>query len=68
MERMGKPQLFQPILPGSSSAHLLPIPKAFQTDYLVDREDSEGLNDFRFTDGWEEFFKAHELQRMGNIL
>ncbi|KAI3968453.1 hypothetical protein MKW92_020316, partial [Papaver armeniacum] len=46
-----------------------------QTDYLVDREDSEGvatlksplkswkvkLNDFKFTDGWPEFYKAHEL-------
>ncbi|KAI3934154.1 hypothetical protein MKX01_008246, partial [Papaver californicum] len=77
-----EPHFFQPILPGSSSAHLLPIPKAFQTDYLVDREDSEGvatlksplkswkvkLNDFKFTDGWEEFFKVHELQSMSNIL
>ncbi|XP_026429929.1 E3 ubiquitin-protein ligase SPL2-like [Papaver somniferum] len=53
----------------------LAIPIAFQNDYLVDREDSEGvatlksplktwkvkLNDFMFTDGWPEFYKAHEL-------
>ncbi|KAI3842664.1 hypothetical protein MKX03_027328 [Papaver bracteatum] len=80
MERMvcssSKPHFFQPILPGSSSAHAR-IPKAFQTDYLVDGEDSEGvatlmstplkkswkvkLNDFKFTDGWEDFLKAHDL-------
>ncbi|MCL7024510.1 hypothetical protein MKW94_015045 [Papaver nudicaule] len=66
---------FQPILPNSSSAHFIPIPKAFQRDYLIGREDSEGvathlsplkswkvkLNEFRFTDGWAEFFKSHEL-------
>lgn len=78
-----KPHFFRPILPDSSSAHVPIIPKAFQTDYLVDTEDSEGvatlkstplkkswkvkLNDFKFTDGWEHFFKAHELS-MGNIL
>ncbi|KAI3913492.1 hypothetical protein MKW98_003971 [Papaver atlanticum] len=86
MERMvcssSKPHFFQPILPGSSSAHVR-IPKAFQTDYLVDGEDSEAvatlkstplkkswkvkLNDFKFTDGWEDFLKDHELG-MGNVL
>ncbi|KAI3842665.1 hypothetical protein MKX03_027329 [Papaver bracteatum] len=82
MEKMGnlassssKPHFFQPIHPDCSSADHLAIPKAFQVDYLVDREDSEGvatlksplkswkvkLNDFKFTDGWPEFYKAHEL-------
>ncbi|XP_026441349.1 B3 domain-containing protein REM8-like [Papaver somniferum] len=82
MERMGnltssisKPHFFQPIHPDCSSADHLAIPIAFQRDYLVDREDSEGvatlksplkiwkvkLNDFKFTDGWPEFYKAHEL-------
>ncbi|MCL7039595.1 hypothetical protein MKW94_018366 [Papaver nudicaule] len=70
-----KPHFFQPILPGSSSAHVLSIPKAFQRDYLVNGEDSEGIatlksplkswkvkmNDFKFTEGWGEFFKAHNL-------
>ncbi|KAI3842667.1 hypothetical protein MKX03_027331 [Papaver bracteatum] len=70
-----KPHFFQPIHPDCSSADQLAIPKAFQVDYLVDREDSEGvatlksplkswkvkLNDFKFTDGWPEFYKAHEL-------
>ncbi|KAI3885524.1 hypothetical protein MKW92_028342 [Papaver armeniacum] len=71
MEKMGnlassssKPHFFQPIHPDCSSADQLAIPKAFQVDYLVDREDSEGvatlksplkswkvkLNDFKFTD------------------
>ncbi|KAI3841467.1 hypothetical protein MKX03_021116, partial [Papaver bracteatum] len=88
MERMGnlsfsssKPHFFQPIHPGSSSAHQLLIPKAFQLDYLVDREYSEGvatlksplkswkvkLNDSKFTDGWAELYKVHEL-RTGNFL
>ncbi|KAI3849511.1 hypothetical protein MKW92_006794, partial [Papaver armeniacum] len=82
MEKMGilassssKPHFFQPIHPDCSSEDQLAIPKAFQVDYLVDREDSEGvatlksplkswkvkLNDFKFTDGWPEFYKAHEL-------
>ncbi|XP_026438864.1 B3 domain-containing protein REM5-like [Papaver somniferum] len=82
MEKMGtlassssKPHFFQPIHPDCSSADQLAIPKAFQVDYLVDREDSEGvatlksplkswkvkLNDFKFTDGWPEFYKAHQL-------
>ncbi|KAI3910992.1 hypothetical protein MKW92_001483, partial [Papaver armeniacum] len=82
MERMGnlacsssKPHFFQPIHADSSSTDQLEIPKAFQRDYLVDREDSEGvatlksslkswkvkLNNFKFTDGWAEFYKAHEL-------
>ncbi|KAI3901940.1 hypothetical protein MKW92_014683 [Papaver armeniacum] len=82
MEKMGnlassssKPHFFQPMHPDCSSADQLAIPKAFQVDYLVGREDSEGvatlksplkswkvkLNDFKFTDGWPEFYKAHEL-------
>ncbi|MCL7050232.1 hypothetical protein MKW94_009362 [Papaver nudicaule] len=70
-----KPHFFQPILPGSSSEHVLPIPKAFQRDYLVNGEDSNGiailksplkswkvkLNDFKLTEGWAAFFKAHDL-------
>ncbi|KAI3846216.1 hypothetical protein MKW92_031858 [Papaver armeniacum] len=83
MERMGnlacsssKPHFLQPIHPDCSSADQLAIPKSFQTDYLVDREDSEGvatlksplkswkvkLNDFKFTGGWPEFYKAHDFQ------
>ncbi|MCL7026428.1 hypothetical protein MKW94_021041 [Papaver nudicaule] len=70
-----KPNFFERILPGYSSAHVFRIPKAFQRDYLVSGENSEGiatlkstlkswnvkLNDFKFREGWAEFFKAHEL-------
>ncbi|KAI3913493.1 hypothetical protein MKW98_003972 [Papaver atlanticum] len=52
MERMGnlafsssKPHFFQPIHADSSSADQLKVK----------------LNDFKFTDGWPEFYKAHEL-------
>ncbi|XP_026429928.1 B3 domain-containing protein REM8-like [Papaver somniferum] len=83
MERIGnlacpssKPHFVHPIHADSSSADQLAIPVAFEREYLVDREDSEGvatlksplkkswkvkLNDFKFTDGWEDFYKAHEL-------
>ncbi|KAI3842663.1 hypothetical protein MKX03_027327 [Papaver bracteatum] len=55
MERMGnlafsssKPHIFQPIHADSSSADQLKVK----------------LNDFKFTDGWPEFYKAHELKSL----
>ncbi|KAI3985381.1 hypothetical protein MKX01_033695 [Papaver californicum] len=90
MRKMGKlacsrskPHFFRPIHSDSSSEHQLAIPIAFQREYLVDIEDSEGgvatlksplkswkikLNhEFKFTYGWEDFYKAHELST-GNFL